>query len=166
MSPESLSHRWLSILTTDHFNTGDMNVPTFYCTDTGMERDELASIFVMPVVGVVFGGIHCIGWFFSFPSSDEAMMWRISSAVLTGTAFILPIFLSFVFFCLFFSEFFSRIFSSSNYRRIIFTIFFSIILLVYVVSRLLLLGEAFISLRHLTPGMLVLAKWTSFVPHI
>ena len=97
-----LFYRWLSILTTDHFNTGDMNVPTFYCTDTGMERDELASIFVMPVVGVVFGGIHCIGWFFSFPSSDEAMMWRISSAVLTGTAFILPIFLSFVFFCLFF----------------------------------------------------------------
>ena len=97
-----LFYRWLSILTTDHFNTGDMNVPTFYCTDTGMERDELASIFVMPVVGVVFGGIHCIGWFFSFPSSDEAMIWQISSAVLTGTAFILPIFLSFVFFCLFF----------------------------------------------------------------
>ena len=55
-----LFYRWLSILTTDHFNTGDMNVPTFYCTDTGMKRDELASIFVMPVVGVVFGGIHCI----------------------------------------------------------------------------------------------------------
>ena len=53
-------------------------------------------IFCMPVVGVVFGGIHCVGWFFNFPSSDEAMLWRVSSAVLTGTAFLLPIFLTFV----------------------------------------------------------------------
>ena len=41
-----------------------------------------------------------------------------------------------------------------------------LILLVYVVSRLILLVEAFISLRHLTPGMLALIKWTSFIPHI
>ena len=42
----------------------------------------------------------------------------------------------------------------------------TIMLLVYVVSRLLLLVEAFVSLRHLTPGMLALVKWTSFIPHI
>ena len=154
-----LFYRWMSMLTTDHSNTGDMNVPTFYISDTGMERDEIASIFVMPAVGVVFGGIHCVGWFFSFPSSDEAMLWRVSSAVLTGTAFLLPIFLSFV-------GLFSDIFSGNNHRRIFFTIFLSIILLVYVVSRLLLLVEAFISLRHLTPGVLVLVEWTSFIPHI
>ena len=41
----------------------------------------------------------------------------------------------------------------------------AIIFLVYVVSRILLV-KAFISLRHLTPGMLALAKWTSFIPHI
>jgi len=151
-----LFYRWVSMLTTDHFNTGDMNVPTFYFTDTGMEGDAIASIIVMPIVGVVFGGIHCVGWFFNFPSSDEAMLWRVSSAVLTGTAFLLPLFLLFV----------AGVLSSSSYRRLFFATFFSIISLVYVVSRLLLLAEAFISLRHFTPGMLALVKWTSFIPHI
>ena len=149
------------MLTTDHSTTGDMNVPTFYVSETGLERDEIASIFVMPVVGVVFGGIHCVGWFFSFPSSDEAMLWRVSSAVLTGTAFLLPIFL-------FFMSLFMKmeILGNSRLQQLFFISFFSTILLVYIVSRLLLLVEAFISLRHLTPGMIVLVKWTSFIPHI
>ena len=113
-------------------------------------------IFCMPVVGVVFGGIHCVGsWFFNFPSSDEAMLWRVSSAVLTGTAFLLPIFLTFV------GLFFEISKSSSHFIAVL-----SIILQVYVVSRLFLLVEAFISLRHLTSGMLALVKWTSFIPHI
>ena len=78
------------MIVTDHFNVGDMKVPTFY----SMENDDgvgLGIYLLFPVVGVVFGGIHCAGWFFDFPSSDEAMLWRVSSAVLTGIAFLLPI---------------------------------------------------------------------------
>ena len=112
----------------------------------------------MSVVGVVFGGIHCVGWFFDFPSSDEAMLWRVSSVVLTGITFLFPllVLLSYVF-----------VGTSNSRRRQQFAIAVStIILIAYVVSRLLLLVEAFISLRHLTPGMLALVKWTSFIPHI
>jgi hypothetical protein len=153
--------RWFSIVTTNdsHFNIGDMKVPTFYspATVTEIEGDQIAYFLCMPVVGVVFGGIHCVGWFFSFPSNDEAILWRVSSAVLTGIAFLLPLFLTFVAF------FFSN---SSYHQRQYICAVFSIILQVYIVSRLLLLVEAFISLRHLTPGMLALVKWTSFIPHI
>ena len=151
--------RWFSIIGTDDsfFNDGDMKIPTFYSTEN--EGDEIAFVLCMPVVGVVFGGIHCVGWFFNFSSSVEAMLWRVSSAVLTGIAFLLPIILVFVGF------FFENIISVRN--RVGFLIgFFSIILQVYVVSRLILLVEAFISLRHLTQGMLALVKWTSFIPHI
>ena len=56
-------------------------------------------------------------------------------------------------------------FNSDRWETRIFA-FTTIILLLYVVSRLLLLVEAFISLRQLTPGMLALVKWTSFIPHI
>jgi hypothetical protein len=145
--------RWFSIFTTENFNIGDMKVPTFYSTVFGNERH--AYIFCMPVVGVVFGGIHCVGWFFSFPSSDEAMMWRLSSAVLTGIAFIIPLFLVLVTFVL-----------GCSRERYFYTAVSIIILLVYVVSRLLLIVEAFISLRCVTPGMLALVEWTSFIPHI
>ena len=50
----------------------------------------------MSVVGIVFGGIHCAGWFFNFPSSDEAVLWRVSSTVVTGIAFLLPLLYYFI----------------------------------------------------------------------
>ena len=147
--------RWLAMIVTDDCDIDftDMKAPTFYATYSN--DDGAVKVFLMSAVGVVFGGIHCVGWFFNFPSSAEAMLWRVSSAALTGIAFLLPIMFILVEFKLKFS------------LRDFFAIaVVAIILLVYVVSRLLLLVEAFISLRHLTPGMLALVKWTSFIPHI
>ena len=141
---------------------GDMKMPTFYAIepDEFEYTDAVAQLCCMPVVGVVFGGIHCAGWFFEFPSSAEAMLWRVSSAVLTSTAFLFPILLSFV--VVLFGDLIGRTDQRSYFTFAIFSIF----LLGYVVSRLLLIVEAFISLRHLTPKMLALVKWTSFIPHI
>ena len=151
-----LCFRWISILGIDEFNTGDMKVPTFY--SARQDGSGVTYTFVTSVVGVVFGGIHCVGWFFNFPSSDEAILWRVCSAVLTGIAFLLPLL---VYLLYLFMK------TPNNHRWQQFAIaVFTIILLVYVVSRLLLLVEAFISLRHLTPGMLALVEWASFIPHI
>jgi len=147
-----LIYRWISILATDYFKVDDMEVPTFY--STSKDGDGLAYIFFMSVVGVVFGGIHCIGWYFNFPSSDEAMLWRVSSAVLTGVAFILPLL------------FYLIMEASTDSSRWLFFITAVLAVIAYVVARLLLLVEAFISLRHLTHGMLALVKWTSFIPYI
>ena len=131
-----------------------MKVPTFYSISHDRSKDEF--VFFMSAFGVVFGGIHCAGWFFNFPSSDEAMLWRVCSVVLTGIAFLLPPLIPLLYFL-------EGILNLSMY---FFFPFYTIILLAYVVSRLLLLVEAFISLRHLTPGTLALVKWTSFMPHI
>ena len=81
------------------------------------------------------------------------MLWRVSSAVLTVVAFLSPII----------GGFLALLSETREYFGIAVS---AIIMLVYVVSRLFLIVEAFISLRHLTPGMLVLVKWTSFLPHI
>ena len=151
--------RWLTMFLNEDsdIGVGGMKIPTFYATESESEisGDAAPRVLCMSLVGGVFGGIHCAGWFFNFPSSAEAMLWRVSSAALTGIAFLLPIMFILVEFKLKFS------------LRDFFAIaVVAIILLVYVVSRLLLLVEAFISLRHLTPGMLALVKWTSFIPHI
>ena len=131
---------------------GDMKIPTFYA-ESGTDGEILGLYICIPVVGAVFGGIHCVGWFFNFPSNAEAMLWRVSSAVLTVVAFLSPIIVVFLDYLSNIQEYFGLALSA-------------IIILVYVVSRLLLIVEAFISLRHLTPGMLALVKWTSFLPHI
>ena len=111
----------------------------------------------MSVVGSVFGGIHCAGWFFNFPSSDEATLWRVSSGILTTIAFLLPV-LFYVLFVVLLSLLESFLLPG--------TVIIVLAFILYVVSRLLLLLEAIISLRHITPGMLALVKWTSFIPHI
>ena len=73
----------------DVINMGVMKVPTFYSMVN--KRGELGLFIFFPVVGVIFGGIHCLGWFFNFPSSDEAILWRVSSAVITGIPFLSPL---------------------------------------------------------------------------
>ena len=135
----------------DLLDIGDMKVPTFFSNENNEGLGQ-GVFFLFPVVGVIFGGIHCVGWYFDFPSSDEAMLWRVSSAALTGSAFLLPLL----------SALIRLIKDDSEFGLPV----LAIMLLVYVFSRLLLLVEAFISLRHLTPGMLALVKWTSFIPHI
>ena len=151
--------RWNSILTTYDFNTADMKVPTFYSTGTnhwhrrnydGIFGEGL--VFVMFVIGVVYGGIHCVGWFYTFPSSDEAMLWRVLSGVLLGFNFLLPLVQS-ILVLLKFPKTISLFYAWA----------LSIIVVAYVVLRLLLLVEAFISLGHLA-GLLA-DKWTSFIPH-
>ena len=75
---------------------GDMKIPTFYATESEGDQDPVLILLCIPIVGVAFGGIHCAGWFFDYPSSAEAMLWRVSSAVLTGIAFLFPILLFFL----------------------------------------------------------------------
>ena len=40
-------------------NTADMKVLTFFLRK---KRDEIVYVICTPVVGVVFGGIHFVGW--------------------------------------------------------------------------------------------------------
>jgi hypothetical protein len=145
-------YRWVSMLITDEFNAGDMKVPTFYSPELN-EREELAIFFLLSFTGVVFGGIHCAGWFFIFPSNDEAILWRVCSAVLTSVAFLLP------------PLALSIGVTLGGFQWLV-AVVAMLGFIVYILSRLLLLVEAFVSLRNLTPGMLTLVKWTSFIPHI
>ena len=153
-----LCARWASILGFEDFTKykGSMKVPTFYSTSKNINRK--ACVFVMFVVGVVFGGIHCAGWFFNFPSSDEAMLWRVCSAIITSIPFLLPLVM-----CLGFLI--SSLIGKNSFKWPT-VVILVLTLIAYVVSRLLLLVEAFISLRYLTPGMLALVRWTSFISHI
>ena len=131
-----------------------MKVPTFYSSEANVGK-AIANILLIStsVTGAVFGGIHCAGWFFIFPSSEEAILWRVCSAVLTCIAILLPVL------------FFLVATASGAFQLpVIFAAFLAFI--VYVLSRLLLLVEAFISLRQPTPGMLAVVKWTTFIPHI
>ena len=142
----------------DLLDIGDMKVPTFFSNENNEGLGQ-GVFFLFPVVGVIFGGIHCAGWNFNFPSNNEATLWRVSSALISSIPFLL-------FFIVYVISHILDKLNTDTLENPYVLFVFVILLQAYVVSRLLLLVEALISLRHLTPGMLALVTWTSFIPHI
>jgi hypothetical protein len=65
-------------------------VPMFY---SGKPKDKEigAADGITVATGVVFGAIHCIAWFFDFPSHTELFLWRLSSAAITAVPTLLTL---------------------------------------------------------------------------
>jgi hypothetical protein len=127
--------------------------------------DRNTSIFwwLGMLVATVFGGIHCIGWSFDFPSHTERILWRLSSVAITGIPLALVGF-------------------ATGTRRValalpaidsLLTSYFlsvrasvSVLYFLYVISRILLLVLCFTALRSLPPSAFQTVKWTTYLPHV
>ena len=130
-------------------------VPTFYAP--GSPYDMLA-IFMGLCVGITFGGIHCVGWSFGFPTVQEEYVWRTGAATITAIPLFLFVIVENVrmqtgdaYF-----HYFSVIRSLAVYLSIV----------LYCVSRAALLVLPLSALRSLPPGALVDFNWTSLIPHM
>jgi len=113
-------------------------------------------ISVIAGIASAFGGIHCIGWSFSFPSTTERTLWRVASISITGVPIsqFVPLFLG---------EF-GWLDSVSDVR--IERSYSALILFLYITSRLVLLILPFLSLRSLPPATYQTVDWSSLIPHI
>ena len=148
---------------TQDVTEGRMRVGTFYASP--ITKSESTKIMIMTaIIGAIFGGIHCTGWNFVSPTYTETMLWRISSAIITG----IPM-------AAFFTSFMKTLeeSSKSNFIRNFSAVggFLSKMVLVvgvpvYIFARISILAEAFVALLDLRPGAYALVKWTSFLPHI
>lgn len=108
-------------------------------------------------LAVLFGGIHCIAWRFSFPSYEEAVLWRVSSVSITTIPALLV------------EAFLIADSIRSNRKYVLESIGFIcliILSLVYVVSRVCLLILPVVLLRDLPPSTYRTVSWTAFIPHI
>jgi len=119
------------------------------------------SIFLVAVITVAFGGIHCIGWSFAFPSSTEKTLWRVASLSIT----CVPV--AYVPFGRF-GVVIDEMLELDNYGLDEFCMNGTTITLfyLYMFSRLVLLVLPFLSLRSLPPAAFHVVHWTSFIPHV
>ena len=120
-------------------------------------RDEwdVSSVSGLILVTMVFGGIHCIAWSFTFPSPTEQLLWRISSITITGVP--LPVLgVAFI----------ADKFHDGNPVKVIPEITFLLLILLYPVSRILLLVLSLSTLRSLPPSAYQTVQWTTFLPHV
>ena len=130
-------------------------VPTLYAyyfqDSTKLTVPTLASIIAM-----LFGGIHCAGWNFPFPSHAELIIWRVSSLIIliVPTTGLLASVLKAI-----------DVTACQCIGEVTLIVLFPCFI-IYALARLTLFVEAFIALRQLPPGAYAVVEWTALLLHM
>ena len=116
-------------------------VPTFYSPHPKKTVIDPAILTVIGVI-IIFGLVHFIPWFATFPTYKQKLLWRMS-AVLILT---LPIFIT-------------------EWLQML-VVIVPIVLPLYAFARLTLIILPIMLLRNLPHSALIELKWSEFFPHI
>ncbi|KAG2066521.1 hypothetical protein BDR04DRAFT_1160194 [Suillus decipiens] len=136
-----------------------LRVPTFGGSLKLEGLDIMALQCAALLMANIFGGVHCMAWFFAFPTHQEQLLWRISAVAMTCTPWI----------CV---NIYSQTIGVRNNRvlwvvyRVVSVLTYSILAVVYVSTRAILLVLMFTTLRDLPPDAYKVISWTSLVPHL
>ena len=147
------------------------------------------------IISLLFGLIHCLGWSLVFPSAAERLIWRVSAVIIAALPVLILFSYSVVLFFRFIIDIWYRIqplnlgsshpTSRIHYRHLEFRVFFIDLIIMpivrlrkaiwwifvfliplYLLARMALLVEAFLSLRSLPSGAYLVVNWTDYLPHI
>ena len=134
---------------------GAIRVPMFYAYPNQNTTNWMA-ITPTLIVAMLFGGIHCTGWNFPFPSHAELIIWRVSSLIIL----IVPWIGVLVAVEAVMDDIIPNIIQGTTMVILVFG------LAIYVLARLTLFVVAFIALRHLPPGAYAVVEWTALLLHM
>ena len=118
-------------------------------------------VFLLFLLPFGYGAIHLSAWNFTFASSIEFLLWKIACFDIMGTFLIsVPIFIRI-----------SGYYNSHSYRRttkdfVFLVSLLGLLFLFYALSRIYIVIEAFISLRHVPIGVYASIPWLQEIPHI
>jgi hypothetical protein len=148
---------------------GSLKHYNFYAGEVKTEQMIGDLPYIAPAAGwvaAIFGAIHCVAWWFQFPSVTEQKLWRFCAAVITCT----PLFyLVLGFIVLVIYLFPERPSDRQGLHNILMSVFTFVVALpgvLYFLSRLILVALALASLRSLPPGAFQTVSWANFIPHI
>ena len=151
------------IVTTSTIRPGASHVPSFYAPIT--KSDRWSRMVVFALFGVIFGGLHCIGWYFEYPTRSEQALWRATSLAIT----VIPLVAAPIDFLLATRLRTRDINSCRLFERsalLTLDLIVTILLFIYVPARLSLIAQALALLRNQPPTALVAVDWTKYVPHL
>lgn len=142
--------------------TETMHVPPFYADENIPEWLLTGPVTIFAFfLGLVFGVIHCAGWDFFFPTKAEADIWRVSSALLaleTALGILAAL-----------AELLHNKYTKCSVVKVVFyslSVVVTALIPFYLLARVILLVEALILLRDLSPEALAVVEWTLFIPHL
>ncbi|KAJ6449593.1 hypothetical protein C8R45DRAFT_1130766 [Mycena sanguinolenta] len=129
------------------------SVPSLWYIPLGA-KFESGALFIMTLVGTVFGAVHCAAWNVVFPTLTEMWLWRVSSPAITA----MPGITSLLF-----------LMTVGNELDLVLAAFFIILVVwspMYIPARVILIVLPFASLRSLPPSAFVDVNWSTYIPHI
>jgi len=121
---------------------------------------DLVGFWLLPVIGVLFGGIHCFAWWFPFPTKREALLWKFCALYCTVGPVAISVFGLFVLAiwgctsCL-----------SGHIKDVVISWTLILYTIGYIVCRIIFLVLIFTSLRAAGPTIYEATNWTFFFPH-
>ena len=151
------------IITTSFIHPGASHVPSFYASST--QSDRWSRMVVFALFGVIFGGLHCIGWNFKFPTHPEQSLWRSTSLAIAA----IPLIVAPIDFLLSTRLRIHDINSCPTPEEVallMFDLVMTILLFIYVPARLSLIAQALALLRSQPASALSAVDWTKYVPHL
>ena len=119
-----------------------------------------------------YGAAHATAWNFLFPTSTERLLWRIACVdTIAGVISLLAVFSVVVFY----HEHGLKLLKKSFLTREpgIISILYRVVIIIgllnfpfFLASRLYIIIETFISLRHVQLGVYQTVDWTNYIPHL
>ncbi|KAG2132692.1 uncharacterized protein EDB93DRAFT_1255111 [Suillus bovinus] len=137
-----------------------LQVPTFDGSIKLNVSDRMVLQQAALHMATIFGGIHCMAWFFAFTTYQEQMLWRISAVAITCTPWL----------CL--SAYLVREIINSvrhipdSAKHVIWGVICSAFAILYITARAVLLVLMFTTLRNLPPDAYKAVSWVTLVPHL
>ncbi|KAG0695649.1 hypothetical protein DFH29DRAFT_813969 [Suillus ampliporus] len=123
--------------------------------------------------GIVFGGIHCLGWNFLFQRHAEQILWRAASLGMALAPLYGFLLLVLVVSLEILPSRCQRLFAGIKIPDLLIGILACFFLgfgcisgLIYIYARITLVVLMILSLRSLPPGVYDIVAWTKFIPHL
>ena len=151
------------IVTTSFIRPGASHVPSFYAPNT--PSDSWSRMVIFALFGAFFGGIHCLGWNFEFPTHSERTLWRSTSVVIAA----IPLFVAPIDYYLDSRLRVRDINSCPTSERVVlltWDLVMTILLFVYVPARLSILAQALALLRSQPASAFAAVDWTKYFPRL
>ena len=130
-------------------------------------------LLILVLLSLVYGGVHLATWNFAFASKTEHLLWKIACIDIMATVPIgVPCLLGFDFLILGIGMLARSIFRSATIEEV--DVFRQPLLLAilytfsvaYALSRIYLVAESFIGLRHVPIGVYAAVPWVQAIPHV
>ena len=124
----------------------------------GVEGDWYFLI-IIALIAPLFGAIHCLAWNGPFPTSKEALAWRVCAVATTSLPLLAAAMLESL-------RRWDKVEATDHFESKLGHFFIYTSMVLYVIARITLITLAFLSLRALPADAFQTIAWTNYFPNL